>query len=147
MLGDFSAASRLSTNSIHKMSLVDSSIKVYCRYWAQWPGLSLRPSPVQHYWINKNIITVMHSSGAGFYGVNAICPTLQAAFREDGFRGGHKLKSGEAVKRLDRLAPNLVYVCGFVWEWMLNTIRPSIPQGVFGGGGGLGGHKFKSRGK
>ena len=29
---------------------------------------------------------------------------------------------------------------------MLNTIRPSIPQGVFEGGG-LGGHKFKSRGK
>ena len=26
-------------------------------------------------------------------------------------------KSGEAVKRLDRLAPHLVHVCGFVWEW------------------------------
>ena len=32
--------------------------------------------------------------------------------------GGHKLqKSWEAVKRLDRLAPHLVHVCGFVWEW------------------------------
>ena len=26
-------------------------------------------------------------------------------------------KSGEAVKRLDRLAPTLVHVCGFIWEW------------------------------
>ena len=26
-------------------------------------------------------------------------------------------KSGEAVKRLHRLAPNLVHVGGFVWEW------------------------------
>ena len=25
--------------------------------------------------------------------------------------------SGEAVKLLDRLSPNLVHVCGFVWEW------------------------------
>ena len=42
--------------------------------------------------------------------------------------------SGEEVKRLDRLAPNLVHVCGFVWEWtQLNTIRPSIPQGAFRG--------------
>ena len=29
----------------------------------------------------------------------------------------------------------------------LNTIRPSIPQGHFGGGGELGGHKFKYLGK
>ena len=26
----------------------------------------------------------------------------------------------------------------------LNTISPSIPQGAFGGGGFIGGHKFKS---
>ena len=46
---------------------------------------------------------------------------------------------GEAVKRLDRLAPHLVQICGFVGNGhRLNTIRPSIPQGV------LGGHKFKS---
>ena len=52
--------------------------------------------------------------------------------------------SGEAVKRLDRLAPNVVHVCGCVREWtQLNTIRPSIPHGALGGGG-LGGHTFKS---
>ena len=26
-------------------------------------------------------------------------------------------KSGEAVNRLDRLAPTLVHVCEFIWEW------------------------------
>ena len=34
-----------------------------------------------------------------------------------GLGGGHKFKSGKAAKRLDRLAPNLVHVCGFIWEW------------------------------
>ena len=61
--------------------------------------------------------------------------------------GGHNFKSmGEVVKRLHRLAPNLVHVGGFVWEWTsrLNTIRPTIPQGHFGF---LGGHKFKCLGK
>ena len=31
--------------------------------------------------------------------------------------GGHKCKSGKAPKRMDRLAPNSVHVCGFIWEW------------------------------
>ena len=31
--------------------------------------------------------------------------------------GGQKVYSGEAVKRLDRLATTLVHVCGFIWEW------------------------------
>ena len=34
-----------------------------------------------------------------------------------GFRGSNIQKSGGAVKRLDRLAPTLVHVCGFIWEW------------------------------
>ena len=34
-----------------------------------------------------------------------------------GGRGGTHPKVVEAVKRLDRLAPNLVHICGFVWEW------------------------------
>ena len=32
------------------------------------------------------------------------------------FIGSQNQKSGEAVKRLDRLAPHSVYFCGFVWE-------------------------------
>ena len=39
---------------------------------------------------------------------------------------------GEAVKRLDRLAPHLVQICGFVWECYGHL-----------GGGGLGGQTFK----
>ena len=67
-----------------------------------------------------------------------------------GVLGGQTFKSGEAVKHLDRLAPTLVHVCRFIWEWAsrLNTSHPSIPQGACrGGGGGLGGHTFKSIGK
>ena len=60
-------------------------------------------------------------------------------FGGGGFRGS-KIQVW-AVKRLDRLAPNLVHVCGFVWNGhRLNTIRPSTL-----GGGGLGGHNFKSQ--
>ena len=48
------------------------------------------------------------------------------------FRGSQFQMSWEAVKLLDRLAPNLVHVCGFIWEWTwLNKTRPSIPQGAF----------------
>ena len=50
----------------------------------------------------------------------------------------------EAVKRLDRLAPNLVHVDSSGNGHRLNTIRSSIPQGHLGG---LGGHKFKRLGK
>ena len=112
-----------------------------------------------------------------------------------GFRGSQIQKYVEAVKRPDRLTPNLPHMCRFIWEWiyakeialrdtrghlglggqtfksleelsnsgtdwhqlwftsadssgsghMLNTCRPTITQGAFGGG--LGGHKFKCLGK
>ena len=34
-----------------------------------------------------------------------------------GFRRSKMKKSGKSTKRLDRLAPNLVHVCGFISEW------------------------------
>ena len=34
-----------------------------------------------------------------------------------GFRGSQIQKSGETTKRMGRLAPNLVHMCGFIWEW------------------------------
>ena len=41
---------------------------------------------------------------------------------------------GEAVKRLDRLASNLVQICGFVWEWTLaNYNSPVNTPGGFRG--------------
>ena len=42
--------------------------------------------------------------------------------------------SWEAVKRPDRLAPNLVHVCGFFWEWTLQ-FAPQYHRGHWGGGG------------
>ena len=66
-----------------------------------------------------------------------------------GFRG-QTFKSWEAVKRLDRLAPTLFHVCGFIWEWTQAKSKSPLntPGGIGGGGGGgVGGHKFKSLGK
>ena len=59
------------------------------------------------------------------------------------FRGSQIQKSGEAVIRLDRLAPNLGHVCGFVWEWALSQYNSplNIPGGI---SGGLWDSKFKS---
>ena len=34
-----------------------------------------------------------------------------------GFRGSQIQQSGDALKQLDWLAPDLVHVCGFAWEW------------------------------
>ena len=35
-----------------------------------------------------------------------------------GFRGSQIQKSVEAVKRLDRLEPNLAHMSRFIWEWI-----------------------------
>ena len=53
------------------------------------------------------------------------------------FRGSNIRKSGEAVKRLDRLAPSMVHVCGFIWEWTLAKYKSphNTPGGFFWGGG------------
>ena len=42
-------------------------------------------------------------------------------------------KYGETTKRMYRLTPHLVHVCGFIWEW-IKTIRYSIVQGALGEG-------------
>ena len=64
-----------------------------------------------------------------------------------GFRGSTIQTYGEAVQ----LAPTLVHVCGFIWEWTLAKYKSPLntPWGISGGGGGgeLGCHKFKSLGK
>ncbi len=66
-----------------------------------------------------------------------------------GVRGSNIQKSGEAVKRLDRLAPTLVHVCAFIWEWTSVKYKSPLntPGVISGGGGGLECHKFKSLGK
>ena len=51
-----------------------------------------------------------------------------------GFRGSNIQKSREAVKRLDRLAPTLVHVGGFIWEYKYKSPL-NTPGGMVGGGG------------
>ena len=53
-----------------------------------------------------------------------------------GVLGGLKFKSGKAAKRMDRLAPNSVHVCGFIWEWTQakNNSPHDTPWWHFGGG-------------
>ena len=54
-------------------------------------------------------------------------------------------KSREAGKRLDRLAPTLVHVCGFIWERTQDKSKsPLNTQGAFGG---VGGNQLKRLGK
>ena len=57
------------------------------------------------------------------------------ACRGRGVRGSQIKKSWEAVKRLDRLAPDLAHIYGFISEWTwLKTFGPTIPQGDILGG-------------
>ena len=51
---------------------------------------------------------------------------------------------GEAVKRLDRLAPHLVHICGFVCEW--TWAKYNSPLDTPGGLRGVS-HTFKCLGK
>ena len=47
---------------------------------------------------------------------NSPLDTTEGISGGGGGLGGHKFKSGNAAKRMDRLAPNSVHVCGFIWE-------------------------------
>ena len=50
-----------------------------------------------------------------------------------GFKGSGIEKCGKAAKRLDRSAPNLAHLCGFIWECTLgNKIITGDPRGNFG---------------
>ena len=54
-----------------------------------------------------------------------------------GVLGVNIQKSWEAVKRLDRLAPTLGHVRGFIWEWTSAKYKsPLNTPGCIGGGGG-----------
>ena len=73
---------------------------------------------------------------------------------QGGHLGGGGL-GGQTLKSLEKLSNGWTDWHQLVWfmsadssgdGYMLNTRRPTIPQGAFGGGG-LGGHKFKCMGK
>ncbi len=54
-------------------------------------------------------------------------------------RGSQIQMFGEAIKRLDRLAPTLVHVCGFIWEWTQAKSKSPLntPGGIWGGREGV----------
>ena len=57
----------------------------------------------------------------------------------EGVRVSQIQKSWEAVKRLERLAPNLAHICISIWEWIYaKQFAPRDTRGHLGGGGGLG---------
>ena len=58
--------------------------------------------------------TSADSSGNG-HRLNTIRPSTLGG---GGVRGSQIQKSGEDVKRLVRLASNLVHMCRFIWEWI-----------------------------
>ena len=61
--------------------------------------------------------TSADSSGNG-HRLNTSRPSIpRGIWGGGGVRVSQIQKSWEAVKRPDRLAPNLVQICGFVWEW------------------------------
>ena len=85
------------------------------------------------------LYTSADSSGNGPR-LNTIRPSIpQGAF--GGVKGSQVPKVWEAVKRLDLLAPTLVHVCGFTWEWTSAKYKsPLNTQGHWGGGGVGGSH-------
>ena len=61
--------------------------------------------------------TSADSTGNG-HRLKTISPSIFRGGAFWGVLGGHKMqKSGKSTKRLDRLAPNLVNICRFIWEW------------------------------
>ena len=91
--------------------------------------------------------TSADSSGNG-HRLNRSRPSIpQGAFEGGSGRGSQIQKYGEAVKRLDRLAPNLAHVCTAIWEWIY--AKHIAPRDTRGGGhlGGFMGQTFKSLGR
>ena len=66
-------------------------------------------------------------------------------FGGGGVRVSQIQKSGEDVKRLDRLPPNLAHICRSIWKWIY--AKQIAPQDTRGTRGGCGGQTFKSLGK
>ena len=89
------------------------------------PSISTSPSVVQSW---PNLAHTHADSPRKGSGQNKNLPL-------GGFRGSEIEKWVKSAKRLDRLAPNLAHICGFIWErtWAKKIITPSRPQGAFWG--------------
>ena len=89
--------------------------------------------------------TSADSSGNG-HRLNTSRPSIpQVAFRVGGVRVSQIQKSGEAVKRMDRLAPNLAHICISICEWIY--AKHIAPRDTRGALGGFRCQTFKSLGK
>ena len=84
--------------------------------------------------------TSVDSSGNG-HRLNTIRPSISQGELGGRFRGSQIRKYVEAVKRLDRLAPNLAHICRLIWEWINQTNCPWRHKGHLGI---LWGQTFKS---
>ena len=69
--------------------------------------------------------------------------TIRPSTLGGGVRGSQIQKSGEDVKRLVRLASNLVHMCRFIREWIY--AKQIALRDTRGHLGGLGGQTFKSQ--
>ena len=63
-----------------------------------------------------NVHTCADSSGNG-HRLKTVSSSRPKVRTWGGFRGSKMQKSGKSTKRLYRLAPNLVNICVFIWEW------------------------------
>ena len=83
-----------------------------------------RVSQIQKYWeavkrlvrLAPKLVHICRSIWEWIY-ANKLPRDTQGGTWGGGGLGVKMQKSGKAVKRLDRLAPTLVHVCGFNWEW------------------------------
>ena len=82
--------------------------------------------------------TSADSSGNG-HRLNTSRPSIPQGAWGGGGLGCHKFKkSGEAVKRLDRLAPTLAHISRSIWEWIyVKQIAPRDTRGHLGEGLGV----------
>ena len=73
------------------------------------------------------------------YDVRCITIVFGVCLRESARTAAKRLvnlrtHSGKAIKRLDRLAPNLAHMCRFIWEWIYAKQVPLETQrGAHGG--------------
>ena len=117
-----------------------SSAKVLCN----------RPSTIQKYWEPVRLAPTLVDV-CGFIWEWTYAKYMSPLNTPGGIWGGVRVsqiqKSGKALKRLDRLAPNLAHICRSILEWIY--AKKIAPRDTRGGtcGGGLGGQQFKSIGK
>ena len=97
-------------------------------------GSQIQKSGLSKGWTDWHQIWYMSadSSGNG-HRLNTIYPST---FGGGGGLGVTNSKVRGIFKRLVRLAPNLIHMCRFIWEWIYaKQIAPRDTRGHLGGGG------------